>query len=179
MFLFFCYNLSMTPPAPRIKLLLLITLVLGGGYILAALNYSKDGLNNFMGIVSSVAVPVNSTIQIDGVSIPVELAATYGEIQKGLSGRNLLDWGRGMLFNFSKPNYYRFWMRGMKFPIDIIWINDDRVVGVTSNLPATFNSLKPKFYTPPAPADLVLEVNAGFAAQNNIAAGDYVNFLNM
>lgn len=118
-----------------------------------------------------------SYVQINNVKIPVEIARTEAETQRGLSGRESLDTDKGMLFIFPKPDYYRFWMPDMNFPIDIIWINENRVVGISQNISNEFDSKNPKFYAPPQPVDRVLEVNAGFAQKENIKVGDPFNFV--
>jgi len=112
------------------------------------------------------------SVQIDGIKIPVEVATSTTAIQQGLSGRTSLDANRGMIFVFSKPDKYQFWMPDMHFPIDIIWINNDKVVGITKNVSNEFDPANPILYTPPEPAQYVLEVNAGFAENRNINIGD-------
>ena len=79
-----------------------------------------------------------------------------------------------MIFVFSKPDKYRFWMPNMHFPIDIIWVNSNPVIGITKNVSNEFDPVNPVFYTPPKPAQYVLEVNAGFAEKNYINIGDKV-----
>lgn len=64
----------------------------------------------------------------------------------------------------------------MRFPIDIIWINNGKVVDVSRNASNDFNILKPRFYRPKEPAQYVLEVNAGFAEKKGIVIGDTVLF---
>lgn len=44
---------------------------------------------------------------------------------KGLSGRDNLADDEGMFFVFEKSDIYPFWMKDMKFAIDIIWIMED------------------------------------------------------
>ena len=122
--------------------------------------------------------PDSPYVEINGVEIPVEIAQTQAEVEKGLSGRASLDSKRGMLFIFSQPDYYRFWMPDMNFPIDIIWIREDRIVGISTDVSNEFDPAKPKFYTPSQPADKVLEVNAGFTVGNNIKVGDSIIFNN-
>ena len=77
-----------------------------------------------------------SKVSINSVTFNVELAKTQEELMKGLSGRNSLPQDQGMLFIFEKPSSYSFWMRGMKFPLDLVFINDKRVVRVFENMPA-------------------------------------------
>lgn len=122
----------------------------------------------------------NPYITIHGTNnetqIPVELAKTEEEIQKGLSNRASLEPDQGMLFVFNEPKIYKFWMRDMQFPLDMIWINNDKIVGIEKNIPANFNHENPIFYSPPEPAQYMLEVNAGFAEANNINIGNTVFF---
>ena len=117
------------------------------------------------------------SVVIGSLEIPVEVASTSAAIQKGLSGRPSLDPDRGMLFVFTVPDRYRFWMPDMHFPIDIIWIDTEgTVVGVSENTSADFDPENPLYYVPPIPAQYVLEVNAGFAASRGIGVGDKTSF---
>jgi uncharacterized membrane protein (UPF0127 family) len=115
-------------------------------------------------------------LHIGSINIPVEIAKTEAAREKGLSSRPSLDKNKGMLFIFSKSDFHQFWMRDMNFPIDIIWINDGKVVGITPNVSNDFDSVGPQVYSPPQPAQYVLEVNAGFSAEKNIEIGDFVTF---
>jgi uncharacterized membrane protein (UPF0127 family) len=82
-----------------------------------------------------------------------------------------------MLFPFSPPSTPKFWMRGMLFPIDIIWIRDGRVIGTMTNLPPQ-KSNQPNedlpTYTPPGNIDYALEVNAAFVSEHAIKENDPV-----
>jgi len=117
-------------------------------------------------------------VRIGSVEIPVELAADAATRQKGLSGRPSLDPDSGLLFIFDQPAIYTFWMPDMNFPIDIIWINDNKVVDISKNVSNNFDPQNPAFYKPAIPAQYVLEVNAGFSEKENIKVGDAV-FINI
>jgi uncharacterized protein len=112
------------------------------------------------------------------VIVDVELAATDAERARGLGGHEPLGPCEGMLFIFERPDYYAFWMKGMAFPIDIMWIQDGQVVHLEQNVPppapGTADFLLP-IYSPSVPAAFVLEVRAGFAAQHEIAVGTPVS----
>jgi len=114
------------------------------------------------------------TIFIGGEKIEVELMATPEAQAKGLSGREGLKENSGMLFVFPKPDYYGFWMKDMKFSIDMIWLDSaGKVVHIERNVaPETY----PKVFTPALPANYVLEVIAGFSDQNSLKIGDYAKF---
>ena len=115
---------------------------------------------------------------IKGVKIYVEIADTADKKAKGLSGRKSLDKSSGMLFIFPKDTEPAFWMKDMFFPIDIIWINDDKITQIDKNVPnpisGAIDSQLP-LYRPSLPIDYVLEVNAGFSDKNNLGIGDYVD----
>jgi uncharacterized membrane protein (UPF0127 family) len=134
------------------------------------------------------------TVTLNGALVQVELAVTSDAVKKGLSGRPSLAMDRGMLFVFPKPSLYRFWMLNMLFPIDIIWINENKVVSVNANVHPTFDAgiplrrsffgwllrrRRPIFYFPERPAQYVLEVNAGFAARHDIVPDNAVVFTNI
>jgi uncharacterized membrane protein (UPF0127 family) len=110
---------------------------------------------------------------IAGVRLSVEVADTPAERGRGLSGREMLPENSGMLFVFDTPGRYGFWMYGMKFPLDIIWIDEKlRVVYFVENAQPCVNICET--YEPPADALYVLEVNAGFVKKYGLKVGDVV-----
>ena len=106
--------------------------------------------------------------------IAVEVADTEQARKQGLSGRESLKREEGMLFVFDKPGKPGFWMKGMKFPLDIIWIVDKRVSEITPNVAVEQGLELPITYYPKESVDYVLEVNAGFADGNGIRIGESV-----
>lgn len=117
----------------------------------------------------------SSTITIDGHTFYVSLAKTEKDKEIGLSSRSSLPKDQGMMFQFDHPDYYAFWMRDMKFPIDIIYISNKKIVTIFPNVPAPTN-VKDNLpiYKPHQVADTVLEINAGLADQYHFAVGDTV-----
>lgn len=119
----------------------------------------------------------NVTATVGGKTYKLLLAKTDSEKQKGLSGRNNLASDSGMLFIFKDKDIYPFWMRDMKFPIDIIWIDDNKVVDFIENAPAAPSGQSPAnlvIYKPDAKANYVLEINAQEISKNKIKVGDNV-----
>ncbi len=111
-------------------------------------------------------------IRIGRAAFRAEIADTLYKRTKGLSGREALDKNRGMFFVFDSPGIYGFWMRNMKFPIDIIWIKSGEVIGFVERAePASQNA---SVYYPPEAVDNVLEVFAGAVGEFNIKIGDKV-----
>lgn len=101
-------------------------------------------------------------VTLAGTELQVEVANSFERRAQGLSGRAELPAGHGMLFPYSRPDRYGFWMHGMRFDIDIVWIRGGQVVDVTSRAPHRVAPPLP-VYRPREPADLVLEVPAGTA----------------
>lgn len=112
-----------------------------------------------------------ATVAIGGVSYEVEIAETPASQAQGLSGRASLKENEGMLFIFSGKAPQTFWMKGMRFPLDFVWIAEGVVVGITENAPADDGLLT---YGSPESVDMVLEINAGEVARLGIKAGDLV-----
>ena len=111
------------------------------------------------------------TLEINGTKITPEIAKTPAEVTKGLSERKSLDEQSGMLFYLWGRRNATFWMKDMKFPIDIIWIDKGTIVYIIENAPIPTQNNIPA-YTPDKLATHVLEVNAGFVSEHNIKIGD-------
>jgi uncharacterized membrane protein (UPF0127 family) len=121
------------------------------------------------------AVLKTNEVEINDVKIRVEIADNSFSRYRGLSDREELCSDCGMLFVFPEKNKQTFVMRKMKFPLDIIWVADNKIIKIDKNLPPE-GSMPKNFYSSGAPINYVLEVNAGFTDENNIKAGDMVKF---
>ena len=112
------------------------------------------------------------------MTFTVELAVTPAERALGLMGRDSLERDRGMLFIYQADVIPGFWMRGMFFPLDIIWIDSNGMVaGVLPDLPPAQGEASPLLYYPPGPIRYVLEINAGMAKELGIRAGSSATLL--
>lgn len=111
-----------------------------------------------------------SRVIVRGHTFSVELATTEDERLIGLGGRDALCPDCGMLFVFGHPDRYGFWMKDMRFPLDILWIKDDKIVFIASKISPDFS----QSIQPPVSADKVLELNAGTADKYDIAEGSVV-----
>lgn len=106
--------------------------------------------------------------------IHAEVVSSTAALSQGLSGRDGLADDRGMLFLFPEPGYYGFWMRDMRFPIDILWLQGGTVVELWANAPAPNPGQAPARRDPSQLADAVLEVPAGSAARWGLGVGSQV-----
>lgn len=113
------------------------------------------------------------SMEIAGKTIALSVADTEAERVRGLSGKERLIDGEGMLFVFTSESRYRFWMKEMNFPIDIIWLSEDgMIVDMHTDVsPSTY----PEVFRPREPVRYVLELPAGFAKANNLKIGDRID----
>ena len=118
---------------------------------------------------SSSAEPHTVSVYVGGANVKAEVAADEKSRERGLSDRPGLADGRGMLFVYPDRQVRTFWMKGMRFPLDIIWIAGGKVVGVERDAPVPVGSLP--LYSSRVAADHVLEVPAGWAGRHGVAPG--------
>ena len=123
----------------------------------------------------SQAVPLpTTTIMVGDDSLVVELANTPASRSRGLGYRAGLLPGTGMLFVNDEPRPQSFWMKGMRFCLDIVWIEGGQIVGAAESVcpaPAgTPDSVQMRYQSPIA-VGYVLEVPAGWLAANGYGAG--------
>jgi uncharacterized protein len=146
-----------------LDLIIILVLIVTTGHLYRT--YGEEGARYLFGD------PID-TIYINDLSIKVSIADSPEERRQGLSNQKSLPDKEGKLFVFDKSDYYGIWMKDMNFPIDIIWIDDERkIVHIEQNVsPNTY----PTSYHPPIPARFVLEVNAFFASTFKIKVGDQV-----
>ncbi len=115
-------------------------------------------------------------LRINEKSIKVEIVSGSRDTYRGLSGRESLCTNCGMLFDFKKSQEYSFVMREMNFPLDIVFILNNRIVNIYENLPPEGKDYS-KIYRSAGLADTVLELNANFCRDFKIKVGDQINFL--
>ena len=83
----------------------------------------------------------------------------------------------GMLFVYDRPSRQAFWMKDMKFPIDIIWLDvRGSVVHIEDGLKPCIPSLTCPTYSPDKEAQYVLETVAGFSKKHQLTIGTHVDF---
>lgn len=112
-------------------------------------------------------------VQIGGLVIPVEVADDFESRRIGLSYRETLAEDAGMLFVMPDKQRASFWMKDMNFPLDIVWIYDNKIVNIHENL-APEGSQPVNSYSSKFPINYVLELNGGFVARNGVEVGDEI-----
>lgn len=116
-------------------------------------------------------------IQIGEAKIKAEIADTASKRSKGLGGKESLGENEGMLFIFPNADKHTFWMKGLKFPLDFVWIKETSVVDILENVPPPQNGQADSslpFYSSKVEIDKVLEISGGAVKRLNIKIGDIV-----
>ena len=103
------------------------------------------------------------------------IADTQEKSYMGLSFRESMCKKCGMLFPFEGKKEHSFVMRDMMFPLDIIWIDDNKIVKIDKNLEPEGHETK-NIYRSGQPINNVLELNGGFTDKYNIKVGDTVYY---
>ena len=112
-------------------------------------------------------MPGQATVTINDNQWSVRVANTPTELTAGLSGRESIPAGTGMLFVLGAKRQVTVDTSQMNFPLDIIFISESLVIDVASNVQPGY------LVTEETPCDMFLEVNAGEAA--GVEVGDTVS----
>jgi len=111
-----------------------------------------------------------------GVTIPVEISDSPAKRFLGLGNRDSLRVGWGMLFVFEDLKPHSFWMKKMRFPIDIIWLHNHRIVEIAQRVPPPEGDKEPMKLKPDNPCNFVLEIEAGRAEELGLAEGQRLRY---
>jgi uncharacterized protein len=111
-------------------------------------------------------------IKLGAETFLVEVAETPEGRKQGLSGRQDLCDKCGMLFVFAKEDYRKFWMKDMRFNIDILWLKGEKIIDISPNV-SYARGAKEEIHSN-WPADGVLEIKAGESARLGLKIGDEV-----
>lgn len=141
--------------------------------IFSALQQSETPIRND-GLKKKQAEILSSSSDKKPIKLTVEVASYEQELSLGLSNRSTLEIGFGMYFELPVRDFRTFWMKDMRFPIDIIWIDRGVIVGIDKNCKIPKDQNKIPTFKSPQEVTNVLEVNAGFSDQNNIKVGDTI-----
>jgi hypothetical protein len=123
-----------------------------------------------------------AAITVGDTGLTVDLAIDPWEQTLGLGYRNGLEPGTGMLFINDTARNQTFWMKGMRFCLDIIWIVDGQITGAAENAcpdpEGTPDADRARFQSG-QPVTHILEVPAGWMAEHGYGPGTPVDFSNL
>jgi uncharacterized membrane protein (UPF0127 family) len=112
------------------------------------------------------------------VTVVCEVAKSFLEKTKGLMNRSSLPKNHGMLFPFRIPWFRVFWMKHVKIPLDIVFINKDLKIINIHEAPVE-TGLFYKYYCSYDFCRYIIECNMGFCKKNNISKGTKISIEKM
>lgn len=122
---------------------------------------------------SNSNTPTTTKILLPTETLTATILDTPVAAQKGLSGQTSLPSKQAVLMVFPEPGRYGIWMPEMKFPIDVIWLDQNQtIVYLIPNMSP--NSYPQTFY-PTKPAKFILEANIKTIENNHLQLGDRIN----
>ena len=116
-------------------------------------------------------LPITATTQLAGKTFQLEVAQTPDQQQIGLMYRPALPDDRGMLFPMGTPRPVMFWMRNVPVALDMVFVNQGRIVSIVANVPPCATASCPT-YGPNVNVDQVIELRAGRSVELGIKSGD-------
>jgi uncharacterized membrane protein (UPF0127 family) len=125
----------------------------------------------------AAAAPARTSLTLpSGRTIEVEVMVSDQDRATGLMFRPSLAHDKGMLFVFERADFHGIWMKNCRFPIDIVWLDEERrIVHVAEGATPckadpcpVYDTLRRGLY--------VLELNAGQARQEGAIVGATVSF---
>ena len=112
-------------------------------------------------------------VELKGERFRIEIARSSEEQARGLMFRDHLDDDAGMLFVYNAMAPRSFWMSNCRIPLDILFFDrDGKLVGEALGVPPCNASQCPSYNGGGAPAQYVLELNAGTARRLGLQRGD-------
>jgi uncharacterized membrane protein (UPF0127 family) len=106
------------------------------------------------------------------ITIDIEIANGIFETSRGLMYRKQMDEKQGMLFIFNDMEERSFWMKNTYIPLDILYADDrGKIVSIQPDTEPLSEAQVPSN----APAQFVVEVNAGFCERHDIKVGHFIS----
>ncbi len=106
-------------------------------------------------------------------TIDIEIADDEYSTQTGLMYRHSMAENQGMLFVFNDSRQRSFYMKNTEIPLDIIYLNSDKVI-------VSFQKNAKSFDETSLPSEVasqyVLEINAGLSDKWKLKKGDKIQF---
>ncbi len=125
----------------------------------------------FFGLSHISDINGGSSVCFNGRCFGVEVASTSAERAEGLMNRDSLDRGRGMLFVFGSEGIRGFWMKNVRFPLDMVFMDGDgKITEIKRNAEPCSESCPS--ITPGEEFSYVLEINGGLSEEMGLENGD-------
>jgi uncharacterized membrane protein (UPF0127 family) len=168
----------------KTKYALVVIAIIGLSLTVILTRFSGNGISQARvdkDFLQGVTIPsdkyLKAKIFANKFELTADLALTPDQQTKGLAVKDNLKENEGMLFVFASEGINSFWMKDMKFPIDIIWMNSNRtVIHIEHSLKPCPSILDCPTYSPSTNSNYVLEAVSGFAAKHQVVNGTMMDF---
>jgi len=115
-------------------------------------------------------------VAVNNVKLVADVAVNEEQKTKGLAIKENLSENEAMLFVFATAGNHAFWMKDMKFPIDIIWMDSNKTVVHVEHSLEPCTPVSCQIYQPNSNSLYALETIAGFANKYNVIDGTKMQF---
>ncbi len=116
---------------------------------------------------SPLGLPMTD-MQVGSKTYHLELATDDASREHGLMERDEMAGDHGMVFIFTSARVQNFWMKNTRFPLDIVFADDNaKVVSTHTMKPYDLTGISSD-----APAKYAIELNAGEVAADGVKVGD-------
>ena len=116
-------------------------------------------------------------VELGGQRYAIEIADDDAERAQGLMFRDSMPADRGMLFVHDDETPLAYWMKNTRIPLDILYFDRQRkLVSQQRDVPPCSAGDRCPPYPSRAPAQYVLELNAGQAARLGLQDGALLTF---
>ena len=112
-------------------------------------------------------------IQINGITLQVEVATTHEERLLGLMHRKKLPENKGMLFIYPFERIIKLWMKNTSLPLSVAFLNKNKEI---INIEKMEPNQTTVIYKSKDLALYAVEVNQGWFEINKISVGDRFKF---
>lgn len=108
------------------------------------------------------------SVRINDIIFPAEYMTSPEEIMKGMMGRESLD---GCMVFKMGIGHHSFWMKNCLIPLDILFINNDKIIKIHHNCPPCKTNDCIHYE---GNGNMVLEIYGGSCKKYNIKEGDII-----
>lgn len=122
---------------------------------------------------SAIAAKYSHYFETDGQKVLLEQAKSERDKIRGLANRPSLEENTGMVFFYESPVEQAFWMKNVRFPLDIIFLKDSKITRIYKNAQPCTEEIC-KIYTSKGLTDEVIEVPAGFCSKHKFKKGTFI-----
>jgi uncharacterized protein len=164
-------------PSGMFRRTIVFGIIIGAAALIATGGWTVDSNGNGRAIAENLpgqVLPITAKAMIAKQSFDLEVAQKPQQQSIGLMYRTFLPPNRGMLFPFRPAQPVSFWMKHCSIALDMIFLREGKVVGISANVPPCVADPCPT-YGPKVSVDQVIEVQSGRTAALGLKVGAPIN----